>query len=62
MPERGMDRLKITIEGRRVSVLCRGDVVRVVIRRPEVASLVETDFVDTVEVETWKRNMETGKS
>ena len=54
-PRRGDDRIEITIEGSRVWVGCKGDVVRVVIQRAESGSQVETDLVSRVEVHTWRR-------
>lgn len=54
-PTRGDDRFRIEIEGSRIVVLCKGDVVRVIVKRPEGGSQVETDLVNLVEVHTWRR-------
>lgn len=54
-PLRGDDRVHIEIEGSRIVVSCKGDVIRVVLKRPEGGSQVETDLVSLVEVHTWRR-------
>jgi len=54
-PRRGDHRIDVTIDGSRVWVGCKGDVVRVVIQREDGGSQVETDLVRSVEVHTWKR-------
>lgn len=54
-PRRGGDRIDVTIDGSRVWVSCKGDVVRVVIQREDGGSQVETDLVRAVEVHTWRR-------
>ncbi len=54
-PSRGDDRVDISIDGSRVWVGCKGDVVRVVIQREGGGSQVETDLVKSVEVRTWRK-------
>jgi hypothetical protein len=54
-PTRGDDRIEVTIEGSRVWVSCKGDVVRVIIKHGDGGSEVETDLVSLVEVRTWRQ-------
>jgi outer membrane protein assembly factor BamB len=54
-PRRGDDRIDVTIDGSRVWVCCKGDVVRVVVQREDGGSQVETDLVRSVEVKLWRR-------
>ncbi len=51
--QRGPYRIEIQIEGRRISVWCRSDCVRIVIRSVDGPSQIETDLVERVEVGTW---------
>ena len=54
-PRRGDDRVELTIDGSRVWVCCKGEVVRVVVTRGDGTSQVETDLVRSVEVKLWRR-------
>lgn len=51
-PQRGHYRIEVKIEGPRISILCRSDCVRVIIKGVD-GNQVETDLVRLVEVGTW---------